>query len=272
MLNVDKSGSAWLSSPLMSPIRATETSFRRETLSETVSAEIQDRIVSGELGAGEKLNEVALAGALGVSRGTVREALRLLAQSGLIELVSNRGAYVREVSEDEIRNLYEIRGAIFSMACAAVARRQAEAGDPGLVAALRDNLDAMRRAHGDDDKAAYYALNIAFHEMLIAAAGNPRAKAMYEGLVKEMHLFRRRGLSFATNIARSIDEHATIVEAVAAADEAAARDAGRMHIVHGLERFLATLTEAAPAGAAGGAVNGEAEPAGNGAAQGGLTA
>ncbi|MEM9781135.1 MAG: GntR family transcriptional regulator [Pseudomonadota bacterium] len=213
---------------------------RRETLAETVCHEIQDLIVSGEIAAGDKLNELSLAGRLDVSRGTVREAVRSLAQSGLIELVSNRGAFVRRISDDEVRDLYDLRGAIFALACARVARQQAAAPDPDLVASLNDNLAAMRTAHAEDDKAAYYRLNIAFHALLMRAAGNSRARAIYDGLVKEMHLFRRRGLSFATNIARSIDEHTAIVDAVSAGDEEAARAAGQRHIECGQARFMAT--------------------------------
>ncbi|MEM6972676.1 MAG: GntR family transcriptional regulator [Pseudomonadota bacterium] len=216
---------------------------RRETLAETVCREIEDLIVTGEIGAGEKLNELALANRLAVSRGTVREAVRHMAQSGLIELVSNRGAFVRRISNDEVNDLYELRGAIFALACARAARHQAACPEASLIAALQDNLEAMRAAHAEGDKDAYYRLNIGFHELLMDASANPRARAIYDGLVKEMHLYRRRGLSFATNIARSIEEHAAIAGAVAAGNEAAARDAGRVHIERGKARFFATRKE-----------------------------
>ena len=217
------------------------TPFRRETLAGEVRSEIERRILSGDLPAGRKLNEVELAGALHVSRGTVREAIRSLADSGLIDLVANRGAYVRRLTVEEIRNLYDLRGAIFAMGCAAVARRVQATPDPDLVAALHGNLSDMRQAYSRDDRAAYYELNIAFHDMLLAAARNDRAKGLYDTLVKEMHLFRRRGLSVALNIATSIKEHAAIVAAIEAGDPAGARDAGLHHITSGLARFVRTL-------------------------------
>lgn len=218
--------------------------LRRETLAGSVRSEIERRILAGDLASGEKLNEAALAGSLAVSRGTVREAIRSLADSGLIVLRANRGAFVRRLTVDEIRNLYDLRGAIFALACASTARRMAEAHDQTLIARLRDNLAEMHKAHEDDDRAAYYALNIAFHDLLMEAARNPKAKAVYDSLVKEMHLFRQRGLSSALNIARSIEEHAAIVEAIDRADPAAAREAADLHIVGGLGRFLKTLSDA----------------------------
>ena len=220
--------------------------LQRETLATSVRSEIARRILAGQLAAGEKLNEVALAQALAVSRGTVREAIRSLADSGLIDLIANRGAFVRRLTVDEIKNLYDLRGAIFALGCASVARRMQHAYDPELVDRFKQNLEEMRLAHSADDFSSYYELNIAFHDLMLDAAQNSKAKKIYDQLVKEMHLFRRRGLSIAMNIARSIDEHLAIVDAVAAGEISRAREAGQIHIESGLERFLKTLAEPQP--------------------------
>lgn len=210
----------------------------RATLAGEVRAEIERMIVDGDLESGEKLNELALSNAMGVSRGTVREAIRSLADSGLIDLIANRGAFVHQTTLSEVHNLYDLRNAIFSMACGAAARRAAEGAEPDLVERLDRNLEKMRLAHERNDLQSYYRLNIEFHDLLISAAGNPRAKTMYENLVKEVHLFRRRGLSIATNIARSIEEHSAIRDAVAEGDEAGAKAAAEAHIVAGLGRYI----------------------------------
>lgn len=210
----------------------------RATLAGEVRTEIERMIVDGDLAAGEKLNELALSGAMGVSRGTVREAIRSLADSGLIDLVANRGAFVHSTTLDEVRNLYEVRGAIFAMACAAAARHVADGRETRLPNRMRSNLDQMRRVHDRNDIKRYYALNIDFHDMLMEAAANPKAKTIYDNLVKEMHLFRRRGLSIATNIARSIDEHEAICNAVADGDPERARTAAEQHIVSGFARYM----------------------------------
>lgn len=216
---------------------------RRETLAGEVRSEIERWILSGEIEPGQKLNEVALANVMGVSRGTVREAIRSLVDSGLIVLVANRGAFVHQLTVDDIRNLYDLRGAIFAMGCAAVARRMASEREEALIAALQKNLEDMREAYHRDDRPAYYDLNIAFHDMILAGAQNPKAKSAYDGLVKEMHLFRRRGLSVAPNIAQSIKEHTAIVNAIAAGDPGEARDAATHHVESGLARFLKTLSD-----------------------------
>ncbi len=218
--------------------------LRRETLATSVRSEIERRILAGDLASGEKLNEAVLADSLAVSRGTVREAIRSLVDSGLIVLKTNRGAYVRTLTVDEIRNLYDLRGAVFAMACSATARRMGERRDDMLIATLKRNLEDMRKAYQNDDRSAYYELNIAFHALLLDASHNSKAKAVYESLVKEMHLFRRRGLSIAMNIARSIEEHSAIVDAVIGADPGKAREEAILHIESGLERFLKTLSDA----------------------------
>lgn len=215
----------------------------RATLAGEVRSEIERMIVDGDLAGGEKLNELVLSNAMGVSRGTVREAIRSLADSGLIDLIANRGAFVHETTLAEVRNLYNLRGAIFAMACAAAARRVAEGRESRLVKRLVANLDEMREAHVKDNIKRYYALNIEFHDILMQAAANPKAKAIYDNLVKEMHLFRRRGLSIATNIARSIEEHEAIENAVSAGNAEGARKAAESHIVLGLGRYMNLLEQ-----------------------------
>ncbi len=217
----------------------------RPTLAGEVRLEIERMIVEGNLAAGEKLNELTLSAAMGVSRGTVREAIRSLADSGLIDLVANRGAFVHETTLAEVRNLYDLRGAIFAMACAAAARRVADGLEPELPDRLTSNLDQMRRAKANDDTEGYYAINIEFHDMLIEASGNPKARTIYDSVVKEMHLFRRRGLSIASNVARSIEEHEAISAAVIGGQAEAARQAAETHIRSGLTRYL-KLLETAP--------------------------
>lgn len=219
-------------------VNAKQIGSGRATLAGEVRNEIERMIVDGDLRGGEKLNELSLSNAMGVSRGTVREAIRSLADSGLIDLIANRGAFVHETTLEEVQNLYDIRNVIFSMACGAAARRAGQGVEPDLVARLEKNLEKMRGAHARNDMQSYYKLNIEFHDMLIKAAGNPKVKTIYDNLVKEMHLFRKRGLSIATNIARSIEEHSAISAAVEAGDEQAAKAAAENHIVSALGRYM----------------------------------
>lgn len=210
------------------------------TLTSRVQREVERRILSGEIESGARIGEAALADSLGVSRGPVREALRCLAQAGLVELVVNKGAIVRSIGLDEVRGLYHLRGAIFALACQELAQR-ATAED---VALLEGNMAEMRAALAADDMDRYYRLNVAFHAAILARCGNTRASELYQGIVKEMHLFRRRSLSHVPNAAASLAEHAEIVAAVVAGDRDGAREAGRLHVEHGCRRFLSSLDEA----------------------------
>jgi DNA-binding GntR family transcriptional regulator len=215
---------------------------RRVTLAGEVRAELERMIVEGELVGGEKMNELALSNAMGVSRGTVREAIRSLADSGLIDLIANRGAYVHETTLAEVRNLYDLRGAVFAMACAASARRVGEGAETALSKKLEKNLSQMQAAAARADTAKYYALNIEFHDLLLHGADNPKAKTIYDNLVKEMHLFRRKGLSVPTNMEQSLREHHTISAAVLAGAIEDARTAAHKHISAGFARYI-TLSD-----------------------------
>jgi len=219
----------------MKPFHASQ----HATLTVRVQEEIERRILSGEMPSGTRLAETSLADGLGVSRGPVREAIRGLAQTGLVEVITNRGAVVRTLTIEEIQNLYELRGAIFSMACAALARRRTD----GDLRVLIDNIKAMRTAFDVGDVSEYYRLNIAFHNEITERAHNRRALEIYGSIVKEMHLFRQRGLGIVPNIAESLREHEAIVEAVSAGDPDRARLAAIRHIEGGFKRFRDTLRE-----------------------------
>jgi len=214
---------------------------RRATLAGEVRGEIERMIVDGEIAAGEKMNELALSNVMGVSRGTVREAIRSLADSGLIDLITNRGAFVHEITLAEVRDLYDLRGAIFAMACASAARRVGEGSGSALPQKLLRNIEKMQNAYGNEDTERYYALNIEFHNMLIEGADNAKAKTVYDNLVREMHLFRRRGLSIVNNLGRSLQEHIVISDAVIAGDGEAARAAAHHHITSGFARYMHVL-------------------------------
>jgi DNA-binding GntR family transcriptional regulator len=151
---------------------------------------------------------------------------------------------VRSIGLDEVVCLYELRGAIFAYACERVARRRTDA----MLATLRDQVVGMEEAVAGDDLATYYRLNVEFHACLLEMSGNARARSTYEGVVKEMHLFRRRSLSKVPNVDASLAEHRDILDAIERSDADAAREAGRIHVVHGCKRFLDTLDEADASG------------------------
>ena len=139
-----------------------------KSLTQLVQGELERQILSGELGAGERLNEVALAQRLEVSRGPVREALRSLEEAGLVSFEKNRGATVRVISPESAVEIYEIRAALEALAC----RRLAARATSAQVDELRPLVDEMDVAVEAADVGAFNRLNIAFHERLFEFAAS----------------------------------------------------------------------------------------------------
>lgn len=207
---------------------------RTQSLTTLVQRELERLILAGEVKPGERINEQHVAQRLQVSRGPVREALRGLERAGLVEARVNRGVYVREVSVEQALEIYEMRGLITGFACA----RLAAASTADQRAELAGLVARMERAAADGDQALYYEINLAFHDRLMQFAGNARAKAMYDALVKESHLCRRRSLFSPRNMAESNAEHAAMLDAIRRGDVETARRVGEEHIVGGRRRFL----------------------------------
>jgi DNA-binding GntR family transcriptional regulator len=209
---------------------------RTSSLASLVAEEVERMIVSGEIAAGERLNEQALAAQLRVSRAPIREAIRGLERSGLVVTVVNQGSYVRQVSETEATEIYRVRAVLTGYACAELAN----AIQPTQLAELADLVAGMDTAGQADDAAGYFALNRQFHTALLELAGNACAVRICEGLGNELNLFRRRALVPVENMHESNAEHDAIVRAIAAKDPVRAREAGEAHILGGMRRFIAT--------------------------------
>jgi DNA-binding GntR family transcriptional regulator len=207
---------------------------RTQSLTTLVQRELERLILAGDVKPGERINEQHVAQRLQVSRGPVREALRGLERAGLVEARVNRGVYVREVSVEQALEIYEMRGLITGFACA----RLAAASTAEQRVELAAMVERMERAATAGDQALYYDINLAFHDRLMQFAGNARAKAMYDGLVKESHLCRRRSLFSPRNMGESNAEHAAMLDAIRRGDTEAARRVGEDHIVGGRRRFL----------------------------------
>ena len=214
--------------------------LRTPNLSDLVAERIEGAIVSGALPTGDRINEAVLAKELGVSRGPIREATRLLAARGLVELAPNRGAFVRWVDRDEMLEIYDLRAVLTGHACALAAR---SAAPTSPLEALHDK---MRDAATAENRDAYYRHNLAFHEALTERANSPRLTGILNDLVRIAHLYRQVSLARHPDMAASNDEHHRILEAIRARDEDAARRHGEAHVRAGKARFDAVREPAPP--------------------------
>jgi phosphonate utilization transcriptional regulator len=216
-----------------SPDVATIALVQTSSLPMLVQKELERMILAGDLAAGAKLNEAAVADLLGVSRGPVREAFRALEESGLVRLEKNRGVFVRQISVEEADEIYEVRAALDEW----VGRRLARNATPEQIKILRSIVDRMDRAAAQDDVDAYYPLNLEFHDRLVAFAGNVKLLATYRRLVNELNLFRRQTLAQGGMLPISTREHRDIVEKIAAGNAAAAGKALHEHVMGSRERM-----------------------------------
>jgi DNA-binding GntR family transcriptional regulator len=230
------------------PVQDTIALLRSRSLSTALQDEIERRILAGIYKAGDRINENALAQALGISRGPIREACRGLVESRLLTVIVNRGFFVRAISAREAAEVYDVRAALMRVAGDTLARRITD----GQIETLRTLVRRMDEAAGRDDIDAYYALNVEFHDRIVNDSENDRLRAMCEGLAKELRLYRRRSLTSAGGMRASNREHETIVAAFAARDPAAAAATLERHMLAAKKRFIEaaetadTATAAAP--------------------------
>jgi phosphonate utilization transcriptional regulator len=218
--------------------------LREHSLATLAQQELERRIISGEIAAGTKLNEVDVAAALGVSRGPVREAFSALSQAGLVRVEKNRGVFVRQVSLEEASEFYEVRAALEGLIGQLAARRIAIDEIEQLRAVVKRMHQVQKTRKAED----YFALNVEFHDILARAARNNALLANYRGVVNQLDLYRRATISRGVeNIPLSTAEHEAIVEAVAARDEARAEALLTRHVLVSRERLNAALSLSQPA-------------------------
>ncbi|MCH2219493.1 MAG: FCD domain-containing protein [Dechloromonas sp.] len=196
------------------------------SLTRLLAEAVEKMILSGEIKPGGKLNEMAIAERFGVSRGPLREAFRMLEESGLVRQEKNRGAFVREVDIGEAAEIYEVRAGLDATA----GRLLAGKITPAQIEQLRQCGDDMQRAAQDNDVDA-------FHQ-IVAMTENACLIDVYRRLVKQLVLFRRRNLLAPRAIPNFADEHSAIVDSLARGDGALAAELLYRHAEGGRQRML----------------------------------
>jgi phosphonate utilization transcriptional regulator len=219
--------------PRRRPPAATIALVQTSSLPMLVPKELERMILAGDLAAGAKLNEAAVADLLGVSRGPVREAFRALEESGLVRLEKNRGVFVRQISVEEADQIYEVRAALDEW----VGRRLAQTATGEQLKGLKTLVDRMDRAAAKNDIDAYYPLNVEFHDRLVAFTGNGKLLATYRRLVNELNLFRQQTLAQGGTLPLSTREHRDIIDKIASGNAAAAGRALHEHVMGSRERM-----------------------------------
>ena len=205
------------------------TTLTPRALYEEVAELLRQRIFARTLEPGSWIDELKLAEEYGISRTPLREALKVLATEGLVTMKVRRGAYVTEVSETDLADVYHLLALLESDAAGVVATR-ATAEQRAELQALHDALEA---AAGNREQ--FFAINEQFHMRLLAIANNRWRDQMVADLRKVMKLNRHNSLLKAGRIQESLQEHRALMAAMAAQDAPAAVQRMREHFSNGLE-------------------------------------
>ena len=196
------------------------------TRTEKLTTAIADGILSGALAPGLRLDEASLAQQHGVSRTPVREALRQLAMSGLIDMRPRKGAVVSKATPDQVESLF-VAMAEMEATCARLA---AISMTPIERRRLQARHEAMTALAAAGDPAAYSDANVAFHSAIYAGAHNAPLAEYAMGLRRRVGPFRRAQFQVEGRLLRSNQEHDAVVRAILSGDAMAAHAAMLHHV------------------------------------------
>jgi DNA-binding GntR family transcriptional regulator len=198
----------------------------KRTSVEEIRQKLAGRIIAGELLPGTPLDETMLAGEFAVSRTPVREALRLLAASGLVDQKAHAKALVAKPAENDLRGMFEVMAELEAL-CAGHCALAMDARE-------REALDALHLAMAgivrNGDAAAYAEANDAFHSAIYEGAHNAYLCEITRATRARVQPFRRAQFAARGRLGKSHAEHALIVDAILQGDRAAAQAAMRSHI------------------------------------------
>ncbi|WP_310566374.1 GntR family transcriptional regulator [Hydrogenophaga sp.] len=204
-------------------------SLAPRALYEEVAELLRQRIFNRELEPGSWIDELKLAEEYGISRTPLREALKVLAAEGLVTMKVRRGAYVTEVSDKDLADVYHLLSLLESDAAGVVAERASDAQRAELQA-LHAELEA---AIGDRDR--FFAVNERFHMRLLEMADNRWRQQMVADLRKVMKLNRHNSLFKTGRIDESLAEHRAVMAALLARHPDLTRQRMQEHFRNGLE-------------------------------------
>lgn len=210
------------------------------TISAHVFDDLRKRIVEGEFKAGQPLREEELRETYGSSRGPIRESLRLLLQTGLVEQQPRRGFRVRQYTTTDIRQIYRLRASLETQLISELATKPLAP----LLEALEQNCAVMRVCFETKDLEAYFSENARFHQAIVDFAQNRVLLEVMEYVNEVSQPIRYRLLGDALPTRRSLDYHEQIVELLRAGQIEQAKTLVESHILENLERAVDVFADA----------------------------
>ena len=214
-------------------------SLPRPVLHQAVALRLRQRIVEGQLTPGDKLNERELSESLKVSRTPLREAIKMLAAEGLVELLPNRGAVVAVMSAQDVADTFELIAALEGQAGELAALRITPAAMAELQALHYEMLAAFTRR----DLPTYYRLNALIHSQINAAAGNRVLTQTWANINARLQALRFRSNFDEAKWQRAMAEHGQMIELLAARDADGLRRLMATHLLHKRDAVLELMRE-----------------------------
>ena len=208
--------------------------FTSGGLHEQAAARLRTMLVEGQIAPGAKLNERELAEALRISRTPLREAIKMLASEGLVDLLPNRGAVAVRLTEADVMHSFELLAELEGLAGELAAQR--------IDDATRNELRAlhfeMLASHARGDLSGYYRLNAQIHAGINAAAANPVLSAIYRQVNARVQSLRFRTNQNEAKWQRAVAEHTQMLHALDARDGPALRALLKAHLEHKRDTVL----------------------------------
>ena len=203
-------------------------SIPRAALHEQVAYRLRELLVEGAIAPGAKLNERELALQLNVSRTPLREAIKMLAAEGLVELLPNRGAVAVSLSEQDVRNTFEVMAGLEGLSGELAAQRIT---DEQLTEIKALHFE-MLAAHARRDLSAYYRINAQIHRAINTAANNAILTLTYSQVNTRLQALRFRSNQDEAKWSRAVAEHGQMIEALSKRDGAALKAVLVQHLQH----------------------------------------
>lgn len=216
---------------------AEQTRIETSSLSALTTERIRRMIHTGAIVPGQRILLEELSSQFGVSKTPLRDALNVLRGEGLIEIVPRVGVYVREISEEEIKEVYEAKGALEPLAARRAAQRGTASQREQFGASMQDLLHAAQA----DDVPRYVQLLELRRERLMEMAGSDVLRDLFAVIDGRVRLMRYRNLSQPGHLASSVQQHQRVADAVVAGDPDEAFAAMRDHMRDAYQRVLSLI-------------------------------
>ncbi len=208
-----------------------------QSLTSVIFNQLEDMILAGALMPGERINESQMSAMLQVSRAPIREACRQLEKHGMVQIITRRGTFVTKIEVSEVKELYDIRASLESLA----AEKSAAYATPKELEEFQNILNTMHEAIKADDAKKYFKTNMVFHRKIVLTSRNDNLDSLIEGICNKASLYRKTNLSVLDRMSISYRQHKNIFRAIEAGNPMEASTQMKHHVIDARDALLNSL-------------------------------